>query len=443
MSLQALRENRVELAKQIRQMADSVNGETPREFTAEERGNWDKVNKDYNSLVSSIETQERASSVESEVSESAKRFGERPGDENFGKGQKRGKIDAQKMEEYRSIALQAWALRGSGRELTEDQVTACRAVGVNPNAEAFDFRLLKRPNVELRTQSVGTTTAGGFAVPQGFVYNLEIALKEYNSVRAIADVMRTDNGAAMPWPTINDTSVTGRLLAENTAITNTAVTFSSTTFNAYKYSSDSLLISSELMEDSAFDLERELGQLLGIRLARIQGTHFTTGTGSSQPQGVVVGSSLGKTTAAAAAITADEIIDLFYSVDPEYRNGPSVGFMAHDNIWAAVRKLKDSSGQYLWQPSNSVGLIPGQPDLLFGKPVYRNNFMQSSIATATRTMLFGDFSKYKIRDVNDFRLVRMNERYADNDQVGFVAFVRSDAKVLNAGMGPIRHLLQA
>lgn len=443
MSLQNLREKRATLVKEIRRMADMVNGETPRDFTSEERGNWDKLNKDHDSVVGSIETLERASSVEAEINESAKEYGSRPGDEGFAKSQKRTAISPERLARSRAIALQAWAIRGAGKDLTEEQATACRELGVNPNAEAFNFRLLNRPDVELRTQSVGTTTAGGFAVPQGFVYNLEIALREYNSVRGVADVMRTDSGAAMPWPTINDTSVSGRLLAENTAITNTAVTFGSTTFNAYKYSSDSLLISSELMEDSAFDLEKELGSLLGVRLARIQGTHFTTGTGTSQPAGIVVGSTLGKTAASATAITADEIIDLLYSVDPAYRTGPKVGFMAHDNIIAAIRKLKDSSGQYLWNPSPTVGLTGGQPDSLLGFPVYRNNFMQSSIATATRTMIFGDFSKYKIRDVNDFRLVRMNERYADVDQVGFVAFVRSDAKLLNAGMGPVKHLLQA
>jgi HK97 family phage major capsid protein len=442
MSLQTFREQRATLAKEIRRMADTLQGEK-KEFDASERGNWDKLNKDYDSIKNTIETMERASAIDAEMVESAKEFGSRPGDEGFAKAQKRAAVSPERLARSRALALQAWAVRGTGKDLTEEQATACRELGVNPNAEAFNFRLLSRPDVELRTQSVGTTTAGGFTVPQGFVYNLEVALKEYNSVRGVADVMRTDTGNAMPWPQINDTSVSGRLLAENTAITNTAMAFTSTTFNAYKYSSDSLLISSELMEDSAFDLERELGQLLGVRLARIQGAHFTTGTGSSQPAGVVVGSTLGKTAAGAAAITADELIDLLYSVDPAYRTGPKVGFMAHDNIIAAIRKLKDSSGQYLWNPSPTVGLVGGQPDSLLGFPVYRNNFMQSSIATATKTVLFGDFSKYKIRDVNDFRLVRMNERYADSDQVGFVAFVRSDAKLLNAGMGPVKHLLQA
>jgi HK97 family phage major capsid protein len=259
----------------------------------------------------------------------------------------------------------------------------------------------------------------------------------------VATILRTDTGNALPYPTVNDTTVTGRLLTENTAVTNTDVTFNAITFNAYKYSSDLLLISQELMTDSAFDLSSQLGELLGIRLGRIQGTHFTTGTGSSQPAGVVTGSTLGKTAAGTTAITADELLDLVTSVDPAYRSNPGVGFMAHDNIITAIRKLKDNNNQYLWQPSMAVGIKMGQPDTLYGYPVYRNQFMQSSIATGTKTVLFGDFKKFVIRDVSGIRLVRMDERYADVDQVGFVAFVRSDAKVLNAGTNPIKHLIQA
>jgi HK97 family phage major capsid protein len=194
------------------------------------------------------------------------------------------------------------------------------------------------------------------------------------------------------------------------------------------------------LEDNAVDLANEIGGLLGERIGRTQETYLTTGTGSSQPGGVVTGSTLGVTAASAAAIAADELISLLHSVDPAYRRDPSCGFMMHDNIAAAVRKLKDSQNRYLWDMD---ALKNGQPAMLLGKPVTINQSMQSSIATGTKTVLFGAYKKFKIRDVKAIRIRRLTERYADADQEGFIAFMRTDAKLLNAGTNPIKHLIQA
>ena len=131
--------------------------------------------------------------------------------------------------------------------------------------------------------------------------DLEKALKDYNGPRQVADVMRTTDGATMPWPTVNDTSNVGELLGENTGVAEADPTYGVVNFGAYKYSSKMVQVPSELLEDSAFDLGRELFELLGERLGRIQATHFTTGTGVSQPQGVVTGATLGKTAASATA----------------------------------------------------------------------------------------------------------------------------------------------
>ena len=136
--------------------------------------------------------------------------------------------------------------------------------------------------------------------------------------------------------------------AENTQDSEQDMTFGVMTLDAYKYTSKIVRVSVELLQDSAFNLGAELGSLLGERLGRIQNTHATTGTGSSQPNGVVTASALGKTAASATAITTDEIIDLFHSVDRAYRGNSS--FMAADSTVAAIRKLKDGDSQYLWQP---------------------------------------------------------------------------------------------
>ena len=153
---------------------------------------------------------------------------------------------------------------------------------------------------------------------------------------------------------------------------------------------------------------------------------------------MVTASTLGKTTASATAIAADEVLDLLFSVDPAYRMNAS--FMVNDGIALAVRKLKGSgSGDYLWQP----GLQLGQPDRLLGYPISYNNHMQATVATATKTMLFGDFSKYKVREVAGVRTQVLNELYANTGEIGIQSFQRFDGNILNAGVAPIKHMLQA
>ena len=114
--------------------------------------------------------------------------------------------------------------------------------------------------------------------------------------------------------------------------------------------------------------------------------------------------------------------------------------MMNDGIALAVRKLKGSgSGDYLWQP----GLQLGQPDRLLGYPISYNNHMQATVATATKTMLFGDFSKYKVREVAGVRTQVLNELYANTGEIGIQSFQRFDGNILNAGVAPIKHMLQA
>lgn len=194
----------------------------------------------------------------------------------------------------------------------------------------------------------------------------------------------------------------------------------------------------ELLQDSAFDLPSFIARKLGERIGRKQATDFTTGDGSSKPNGIVTASTAGKTAASATAIISDELIDLEHSVDPSYR--PGAGWMFHDNILAAIRKLKESTtNAYIWQP----GLQTGIPERILSYPFFINQKMASSIAASAKTILFGRLDKYNIRDVAEVRLVRMNERYADTDQVGFVAFLRSDGDLVDAGTNPIKHLVQA
>ena len=288
------------------------------------------------------------------------------------------------------------------------------------------------------TQVVGTDNLGGFLVPQEFSNELDVATLFTGEVERLAKKLNTASGGLLDYPTVDDTATDALLTSEASAVTTADMTFANKQLSAYNYSS-LVKVSAQLLQDSAFDLNSFLVEAMGERIARATNAAFSTGDASSKPQGIVTGSSLGNTAAGASAITADDVLDLIYSIDASYRNKPSFGLMAHDNIISAIRALGvGSSNDYpIWQP----GMAVGQPDRIFGVPVYVNNDMQSSIATGTKTMIAADFSKYVVRNAGGVQFLRLNERFMNELEVGFIAYKRADGAVLNSAA--VKHLIQA
>jgi len=440
-----LREERAPLAHQIRELNDKVQAEQ-RSFSSEEEVNWGKMNRDYDLLTKRISMAERAEQIIMEQAAPIESLGERrqeiPGRENFD-GRKHQEAEARKnegsSEEHRALAIQAWMRAQMDLELKPEHQRACELTGIRPHKKELGIPLRRDSYANIRREFRSLSTQGGvrgnFLNPTGFVDNLELAMLQFGGVRQVADVMRTTDGNDMPWPTSNDTSNKGVLIGENTAQnTTTDPTFGQVIFRAYKWSSAMVLVPYELLEDSAFDLNSTLGSMLGERLGRIQNQHFTTGTSSGQPNGIVTAATT-YAAAAATSITFDDVINLKHAVDPAYRNGGI--FMCHDSVLAAIRKLKDGNGRYLWSNGTQVGV----PDTLDGNVVVNNQDMDSTFAITKKTLLFGQASKYKIRDVGEIRLRRLEERYADTDQQGFVAFARGDGNLLDAGTHPVKVLL--
>ena len=301
------------------------------------------------------------------------------------------------------------------------------------NAEERQFMQTRHMPLIQAAQST-TGSAGGFMIPQAFSDRLEIALKFYSGMLQNADVIETESGAAMPWPTVNDTAQKGAILAENATIPAQDVTFASVTLDAYMYTSKLIAVSWQLMQDAAFSVENLIADIAGERLGRIWNEHFTTGTGSSQPNGVVTASTQGKvgTTGQTGSVIYDDLIDLIYSVDKAYRQ--QAKFMMNDASVKIIRKLKDANNLPLWQPSVQAG----EPDSILGYPLVVNNDVATMAANA-KSILFGDLKKYKIRRVRGMGLLRLNERYADALQVGFFAFGRADGDLIDAGTNPVKH----
>jgi HK97 family phage major capsid protein len=346
-----LREKRAASATRIQELAKKANDET-RDLTEQERVQWDADNKEYDEFTAKISIAERSERVA--LDEKAPVGDDRPGREN--RDTRKEDEDSEEREgdhgwstvgehgpatvirsgspEQRAQAMQAWMRYQQGYELTKRHVEAAKACGVNPRARFLDLPLTRRAprtHVEARALATQTGSAGGDTIPTGFQPSFEAALLQFGGIRNAADIMRTATGNPLPWPTGNDTSNKGVMLGENVAVaTNTDPSFGLVMWNAYKFTSKMILVPVELMEDSAFDLPSIIGGMCGERIGRIQADYFTTGTGAAQPKGIVTAATVGKTTASATAIKYDELVDLVHSVDPAYRNGPSVGFMFHD-----------------------------------------------------------------------------------------------------------------
>jgi HK97 family phage major capsid protein len=288
------------------------------------------------------------------------------------------------------------------------------------------------------TQVAGTDNLGGYLVPQEFSNELDMASEFTGEVERLAKKLNTAGGGLLDYPTLNDTATDANLVSEASAVTVQDMTFGNKQLSAYNYSS-LVKVSQQLLQDSAFDLNAFLVEAMGERIARATNAAFTTGTGSSQPQGIITGSAAGKTAASATAITADEILDLIYSIDPSYRNKPGFALMAHDNVIAAIRALGLGSANDF--PVFIPSMTAGEPDRIFGVPVYVNNDMASSIATGAKTLLAADFSKFVVRNAGGIQMLRLNERFADELEVGFVSWKRSDSVVLDNRA--VKHLVQA
>lgn len=283
---------------------------------------------------------------------------------------------------------------------------------------------------ELRAQGVATGAGGGFLVPEAFRNKFQETLKAFGGVREVSEVIETESGATLPWPGNDDTGNKGAILGENVQVTEQDFVLTENELGAFMYTSKLVRVSFQLLQDDAYDLEGRLARKLGERIGRIHNEHFTTGTGTGQPEGVQTNAVVGKTGAAGqtTSITFEDFIDLAHSVDPAYRAGGRGRFMLHDLSVAKARKLKSTDGVPLWQPSLQAGV----PDALFGYPYTVNNDMPVMAASA-KSVLFGDFfAGYVIRDVRGFTLLRLDERYADFLQVGFLGFQRADAQPQDA-----------
>lgn len=287
------------------------------------------------------------------------------------------------------------------------------------------------------TMSTTTNSEGGFTVQTEVATSVLDALKAFGGMRSVATVIQTAMGNSMSFPTSDGTSEVGEVIAENTTATDADVSFGTKSLPVYKYSSKVVTVPFELLQDSNVDIEAFVRDRLVTRLGRITNTHFTTGTGSSQPTGIMAAATTGVTAANATsqvtAITYDSVIDLIHSVDPAYRALGNCRFMLNDSAVKVLRKIKDGQSRPIFVPGYETGVPGGAPDTLCGYPITVNQDV-ASMAASAKSIAFGDFSFYYIRDVMAVEMFRFTDSaFTKKGQVGFLAWMRSGGNLIDVG----------
>lgn len=291
--------------------------------------------------------------------------------------------------------------------------------------------------VELRAQSVGTDSAGGYTVPDGFRRKIVDRLKAFGGLATVAEEITTSSGEPLRWPTLDDTSNSGVIAAENTAPASGGadLVFGEVTLGAFKYVAPGatnlpLRVSYELLQDSAFDIEGLVSRKLSQRIARKQAVDWVTGAGTTEPFGIDT-SSGPSNVFAGATIDKDDLISAIHAIDPEYRM--NAVWVFNDATLEAIRKLEDTAGRPLWTPQAESGLEGSIGGSLLGyRVVIDQAFADYTDASSNVFGVFGDIAEgYVIRRVRDVQLVvdpytRMNE-----GQVQYTMWARADGVVQN------------
>lgn len=392
--LKELREARATVFAAIDELRKATDG---REMTAEEQQRWDTLLADYDKADRKVEQEERFEELERRQAEqSYERRHAADGNDD--------------PAEYRGAFVE-YLLKG------ENGVSA-------ENRHRFE-------------QRAGITgLAGGVLVPSTLANSIEKALKTYGGMLEAGSVFSTSTGGDLIMPTVNDTTSKATVVAEYQKSTQKAPSFGSETLKAYTYRTPIVPVSLELLQDNSFDLESLLADLLAESFGRGMNEDLTIGDGKGKPKGIIEWATASDATPAASAIKLDDLIDLIRSVDSAYaRNGR---FMFNRNTLYSLVKIKDTTGRYIWQE----GAKDGTPPTLFAKPYTLNDDMPD-IAAGKASVLFGDFSKFKIRMVKDFRVIRLNELLAEYLSIGIFGFARLDGLLLNAGTHPIKKLVHA
>lgn len=400
-NIQAERERRTQLAKDTRNLLDTStgNGNT---WTAEDQKKYDDNVAEIERIDAAIERHQKVMDLTADNAMRERGARELGDDDDAG-----GKKPSNEMRLF-----DRWARGGDSALSAEDWKQVNAAMSGNPALNPEQ---------------------GGYTVPTTLAKQILDALKAYGGMRQVADVFSTAGGEPMQYPTSDGTSEEGEIVAENQSATDADVSFGTKGLQVYKYSSKVVTVPWELLQDSTADIAGFIERRLQSRLGRITNRHYTLGSGTGQPMGIITAASVGKIGGVSAlpVITYDDLVDLEHSVDASYR--AAAKWMLHDDMLKLVRKVKDDQGRPIFVPGYEQGNPGGAPDRLLNRDIQINQHVASPAAGA-KSIAFGDFSYYKIRDVMALTMFRFNDSaYVKKGQVGFLAWMRTGGNLIDVG----------
>lgn len=421
-NIKALRDQRIAKATEVRNLLDPA----VTTFTKDVSAQIDEIYAAIDLIDDQIAKAEKQAQIDGDVATGADEERRDRGDRYL------ASLSPDERDQAKAYAgaFRAFIIHGE-RGLTNDQAKALQA---------------GRPRAAQSGQQ-GNGSAGGYLVPNGWGGSLIEALKAFGGMRRVANVIQTAGGNPIPWPTVDETSQEGEIVSENSAASTQDVSFGTLNIGGFKFSSKVFTLPFELLQDQGpgIDVEAYVRKAAATRIARVQNRKFTVGAGTTEPKGALTAAVSGVTgsTGSTATATYDNMIDLIHSVDPAYRVGaldgdagdvPTVGWMFHDLTLAVLKKLKDSQGRPLWLPS----VAGGEPDKFLDYSYTINQHMPTMAANA-KSILFGDFGQYLIRDIMEVTLFRFDDSaFVTKGQIGFLAWARADGNLMSAGQ-PLKY----
>lgn len=397
MKLHELKQAYNELARNMRNLHDKIGDTT---WTDEQRSQWSDWKQKLDGLDEQIKREEA-------LRDADQRFVEEHEEEHRDNldGEERGGAS---IDEQRAQAFDGFLRQGMS-EMSAEQRQILR---------------------EMRAQSTDSDTAGGYTVPTEMLNRIHEAMKDYGGLASVAQILTTENGQTLEWPTSDGTAEEGELIGENSQASEGDVIFGIKNLGAKKLSSKVIRVSNELLNDSGIDIQGFLASRIGSRLGRGEAKFLVQGTGAGtpeQPTGLQA-SVTGTTTAASSSeFTWQEANALIHSIDPAYRRAANFRIGLNDNTLKLMTEMEDLQGRPLWLPAVSGAA----PATILNVPYFVDQGI-ADIGVNAKFMYAGDFAQFIIRRVRYMVLKRLVERYADFDQTGFLAFHRFDCVLQDA-----------
>lgn len=398
MTLAELKAKYNAIAKDMRALNETIGDN---DWSDEQRTSWKKMKGDLDALNAKIQREEELRDADNRFAEeNAEEFrkkgganGGENGDENSGSGN---------VDEQRAQAFDAF-LRHGAAEMTQEQ---------------------RRMLQEMRANATNPNEKGGYTVPREMLNRVHESMKDYGGLAGVAEILNTDSGNPLDWPTSDGTAEEGELLGENTETTEQDVEFGTVVLGGKKLSSKVIRVSNELLSDSGIDIEGFLASRIGSRLGRGEARYLVKGTGAGtplQPKGLEASVTQVTDAAANTEFTWKEVNGLIHSVDPAYRRASGFRIGMNDNTLKLMTEMEDLQGRPLWLPA-VAGVVPAT---ILGKQYFIDQAI-ADLAANAKFMYAGDFKQFVIRRIRYMVLKRLVERYAELDQTGFLAFHRFD-----------------